>query len=125
MLATKEISKASEANMLEKINSKRPAEKKRQMLALAVLSVGMFGAALANAQPASEPADRVFLSGVVITMARQGEIVEAVAVRGGKIVAVGTSDEVRKRIGSATTVVDLAGKTLVPGFYAAHDHLPS
>ncbi|MGH2629421.1 MAG: amidohydrolase, partial [Actinomycetota bacterium] len=46
----------------------------------------------------------------------------AVAVRGGRIVAVGTDDDVREHVGSATEVVDLGGGMLLPGFQDAHVH---
>src|SRR5262245_21634457 len=74
---------------------------------------------------AAEPADSVYLNATVVTMAREGDVAEAVAVRGGKIAAVGSSREIRGQIGPKTKIVDLAGKTLLPGFYAAHDHFPS
>src|SRR5437763_1822484 len=78
--------------------------------------------ALAQATP---PADKVFLNATVITMAREGDIAEAVAVREGKIVAVGSNSDIRALGGPATQTIDLAGKILLPGFYAAHDHFPS
>jgi predicted amidohydrolase YtcJ len=55
----------------------------------------------------------------------QGRTAQAVAVRGGEIVWAGAEDEVARLAGPQTSVVDLQGKTLLPGFYAAHDHFPS
>src|SRR5206468_511650 len=69
--------------------------------------------------------DKVFVNGTVITMAREGDVAEAVAIAGGKITAVGSTKDIRALADKDTVVVDLAGKTLLPGFYAAHDHLPS
>src|SRR5262245_28096932 len=74
---------------------------------------------------AQAPPDKVFINGTVVTMAREGEVAEAVAVRGGQIAAVGSTKDIRALSGPETVVVDLAGKTLLPGFYAAHDHFPS
>src|SRR5262245_3665264 len=69
--------------------------------------------------------DRIFVNATVVTMAKEGESVEAVAVRAGRIVAVGSTKDIRALAGPDTVVVDLHGKTLLPGFYAAHDHFPS
>ena len=44
------------------------------------------------------------------------------AIRGEQIVAAGTEAEIRELATPSTTVVDLGGKTLLPGLYAAHDH---
>jgi predicted amidohydrolase YtcJ len=79
---------------------------------------------LAIAQ-AAEPAERIFLNATVITMAREGDTAEAVAVRGGKIIAVGSNNDVQAFAGPSTKTVNLSGKVLLPGFYAAHDHFPS
>ena len=55
----------------------------------------------------------------------EGErVVQAVAVLGDLIVAVGSDAEVRALAGPETRVVDLDGRTMTPGFYAAHDHFP-
>ena len=62
-------------------------------------------------------------TGTVITM--EGEhVVQAVAVFGDLIVAVGSDAEVRGLTSPKTRVVDLNGRTMTPGFYAAHDHFP-
>lgn len=69
-----------------------------------------------------EPADMVLLNGKVWTADDQGTFVEAVAVREGKIVAVGTSPEIRKYQGEQTRVIDMAGRLTIPGFNDAHIH---
>jgi predicted amidohydrolase YtcJ len=69
--------------------------------------------------------DKVLLNGAVITMAREGEVAEAVAIREGKITALGSTKDIRALAEAATSILDLDGKTLLPGFYAAHDHFPS
>ena len=67
--------------------------------------------------------DTIWINGTVITM--KGErVVQAVAVLGDLIVAVGSDAEVRGLTGPETRVVDLDGRTMTPGFYAAHDHFP-
>jgi predicted amidohydrolase YtcJ len=68
--------------------------------------------------------DRIWVNGTIHTMDAAGRTVEAVAVRDGKIVAVGSSAAIRKMAGAETVVEDLKGKTMLPGLYAAHDHFP-
>ncbi|WP_405232354.1 amidohydrolase [Lentisalinibacter salinarum] len=69
-----------------------------------------------------EPADIVFTGGVIHTADEARSRAEAVAVRGDTIVAVGDAGEVSAWIGDATRVVDLDGRTVLPGFHDAHMH---
>lgn len=66
-------------------------------------------------------ADRIFV-GNVITMDDARPAAEAVAIAAGTILAVGSKDEVMRLQGPATEVVDLAGRTLLPGFMDGHSH---
>src|SRR5262245_24953164 len=91
----------------------------RFVMMMAVLAA----ANVADGQSAAP--DRTLVNGIVVTMAQEGEVTEAVAIRDGKIASVGTTNEIRKLAGPKTSVVDLAGKAVLPGFYAAHDHFPS
>lgn len=70
----------------------------------------------------NELADRIFLGGDVLTMDDANPQVEALAVQGDKIVAVGSRDEVLQWQGAETEIVDLGGKTLLPGFHEPHLH---
>lgn len=72
---------------------------------------------------AQETAERIYTGGAVLTMNDARPRAEAVAVADGKIVAVGTVDEVMKLKGEGTEVVDLQGKALLPGFFDAHGHV--
>ncbi len=65
-------------------------------------------------------ADIVLAGGRVVTMA--GPDAEAVAVRDGRIAAVGSVDDIRPSIGPGTEVVDLVGRMLMPGIHDAHLH---
>ncbi|WP_236654691.1 amidohydrolase [Streptacidiphilus anmyonensis] len=67
-------------------------------------------------------ADLVFLGGPVYTVDPARSWAGAVAVRDGRILAVGQDHDVRPLIGSGTEVVDLAGKLLLPGFQDSHVH---
>lgn len=68
-------------------------------------------------------ADIVFLNGEVITVNEKNEIAEAVAVKDKRILAVGTNGDVESFVGKETEVVDLAGKSLLPGFIDSHLHM--
>ncbi|MGG4489101.1 amidohydrolase [Metabacillus idriensis] len=68
-------------------------------------------------------ADFVFINGEVLTIDEADCIAEAAAVQGSRIMAVGSNDLIREYISDDTTVIDLNGKTLMPGFIDAHIHL--
>jgi predicted amidohydrolase YtcJ len=72
---------------------------------------------------AQEPADRIFTGGLVLTMNDAQPRAGAVAVKDGRIVAVGTPEEIAALRGEGTEVTDLAGRALVPGFFDAHGHV--
>lgn len=68
-------------------------------------------------------ADRIYRGGPILTMNDAQPQVEALAVRGKRILAVGTWEELQRLVDEDTDVVDLEGRTLVPGFIDAHGHL--
>ena len=68
------------------------------------------------------PADLAFINGTIITVDDARPAAEAVAIVGNRIARVGSNDEVRAEIGPGTRVVDLAGRTLLPGFNDNHTH---
>ena len=67
-------------------------------------------------------ADTVLVKGAVYTMDAARSWAQAVAIRGGRLVLVGTDEQIRESVGPRTEVVDLAGRMLVPGFQDAHVH---
>lgn len=67
-------------------------------------------------------AKELFINGEVITVNGADEIAEAVAIEGGRIMAVGTTDEILKLQDGETEVTDLAGRTLMPGIIESHIH---
>jgi predicted amidohydrolase YtcJ len=68
-------------------------------------------------------ADTIYTGGEIVTINDKQPSAEALAVKGGKIVAVGSRAAVEKaHKGANTLVVDLAGKALLPGFIDAHSH---
>lgn len=68
-------------------------------------------------------ADMVLTNGNIITMDPKKPKVQAVAILKDKIIAVGTSKQIRKLVGETTRVIDLKGKTVVPGFTDTHVHM--
>jgi len=67
-------------------------------------------------------ADLALINGKVLTVDADDTIAQALAVTGGAIAAVGTTDQIRERIGPNTRVVDLRGRTATPGLIDAHVH---
>ena len=76
----------------------------------------------APALAADTPADLIVHGGKVVTVDAKFSLAEAVAIRDGKVVAVGTNAEVLKLKGPATRVIDAAGKSVLPGLYDSHTH---
>ncbi|WP_066015479.1 amidohydrolase [Endozoicomonas atrinae] len=70
----------------------------------------------------SNAADLIFTHGNIITMDDALPRAEAVAVKGGKVVYVGTSQKVMELAGEYSEVIDLQGLTMIPGIHDAHIH---
>ena len=68
-------------------------------------------------------ADTVLINGNLITINPSQPHAEAVAIKRGKIVEVGTNDDVHRWIGKDTKLINLKGKTVVPGFIDTHIHI--
>jgi hypothetical protein len=76
-----------------------------------------------GAQAGPPPADLVLKNGIVHTVAAKAPRAEAIAVRAGRIVAVGATAEIDPLVGPKTRVIDLAGRAVVPGFQDSHAHV--
>ena len=76
----------------------------------------------AGARAASPAADLVLLGGKIITMDRQFSTAQAAAIQGGKFAAVGANGQIQAYVGPSTRVVDLHGRTVVPGLIDSHIH---
>lgn len=72
--------------------------------------------------PDGAAADLVLRGGTVITVDSNDRIAEAVAVKDGRVVAVGSNTEVNRFVGTGTETVDLGGRTVTPGLIDAHAH---
>ncbi len=70
----------------------------------------------------SEPADLILHHAKVLTVDTKFTIADAIAIKGDRILAVGTNDAVLAHIGAKTKSIDLKGKTIMPGLYDSHTH---
>jgi len=75
--------------------------------------------------PATVKADTIYRGGTIVTMVDDRREAQALAVAGGRILAVGTEQDVLTTQGPDTDVVDLAGRTLLPSFIDSHGHFIS
>ena len=69
-----------------------------------------------------EPATLVVTNGKIVTMDEAQPEAQAIAVRDDRIVAFGTALEIRRYVGAATTVIDVHGQLVIPGFIEGHGH---
>ena len=88
-------------------------------LGIAVLAGGLW--ALQSA--AQESADTVFLNGKILTVDEDFSVVQALAVTGNRVSAVGSNEAVGPLAGDGTRVIDLEGRTAIPGLIDNHNHL--
>jgi predicted amidohydrolase YtcJ len=64
----------------------------------------------------------IFTNGTIRTLDPVNPVVEAVLVEQGRVVAVGSLEDIRERAGSDAETIDLAGATMLPGFIESHNH---
>jgi predicted amidohydrolase YtcJ len=88
------------------------------LLLLAALAVALPGA---SAQPPAPP-DLVLAHGVILTVDPHETVAQALAIRAGRIVAVGSDPQILALAGPRTQVIDLHGRTATPGLIDTHAH---
>jgi len=97
------------------------------MLALICATTAVWAVVLAipvqGQSAVPEPADLVILNATIYTMTDAAPEAEALAVKGGRIVAVGTTAEMRRWTGPTSRIIDGTGLTVTPGFIESHGHL--
>ncbi len=89
----------------------------------ACLATVILAFAATAASAATPVADRIWSGGPILTMNDAAMRAEAIAEKGGRIIAVGPLAEVMKTRGRKTELVDLGGRALLPGFVDAHGHV--
>jgi len=95
-------------------------------MVLLLISLPLLVSCTKETTPASTSAgpapDLVIINGNVVTADKDFSIAQAVAVKGGKIIAVGTTEEIKALAGKDTKVIDLKGNTMLPGINDTHVH---
>lgn len=92
----------------------------RRALSSLLLVTGL--PAACSRAPQVEPATLVLRGGTIITVDDAKPEAQALAVRGDRIVAVGSAEDIAAYVGPATKVIDLAGATAIPGLIESHGH---
>jgi hypothetical protein len=78
------------------------------------------GGTLTHAQ--APAADVVLINGKVVTLDDASSIVQAIAIRDGRVLALGSDEDIRRRVDGRTHIIDLASRTAVPGLMDSHIH---
>jgi predicted amidohydrolase YtcJ len=91
-------------------------------LGLSLAVAGLTTIAARAGHQTTTPATVVLTNGKVVTVDANPAEAEAVAIRGDRIVAVGTSAEMKRYVGQGTEVIDLKGQLAIPGFIESHGH---
>ena len=94
-----------------------------QTAALRSIAIAICALTSAGSPAAEIPADTVFLNGGIYTVDAQRSWAQAAAVRAGRIVAVGTNEQIAAYQGEKTVVVDLTHRLALPGFHDSHVHV--
>ena len=90
---------------------------------LSTIAIGVVAAtAWAAAAIAQSAPDRVLVNGKILTVDADFSIVQAIAISGERILAVGSSEDIRGLAGADTVVTDLRGRTVIPGLIDNHVH---
>lgn len=85
-----------------------------------LLSISIFLIKLSGC--GNKMADLVLLNGKIVTVDETMPVVEAIAVKGDRILAVGSSDEIKAFVSSSTKKIDLKGALVIPGLIEGHGH---
>ncbi len=95
---------------------------KPSIFVLGTFLVSMILSGMFHPRSPLDQADIIYYNGDVITLEQQG-VVQAIAIKGDTILAIGSNDDMLNLQGSATAVIDLQGRTLLPGFVEGHSHM--
>jgi hypothetical protein len=70
----------------------------------------------------AQPADTILVNGKILALDKRSSVVQAMAIRGDSIIATGATDDIVKEAGAGTRVIDLGGRTVIPGLIDSHIH---
>jgi predicted amidohydrolase YtcJ len=110
------------ANRVKTDDLQTTASRRRFIGGAAAAGAAIAAMSATSTARAADGAEVIFGNGTIIPMTPQYGSVEALAIAGGKILAVGSTAEVSTLRGRATTVVDLQGRTMLPGLIDPHHH---
>jgi predicted amidohydrolase YtcJ len=96
---------------------------KYSLLSMLAVVVAFLIAACTRGPAPELVADVIYTGGDIITMNDSQPTAEAIAIKDGKILMVGNKADIKKHKGNSTKIVNLNGKTLLPGFIDAHGHV--
>jgi hypothetical protein len=91
-------------------------------LLIAFVAIVFTVSANADEQAKPRPADTILLGGKILTVDARDSIAQALAIRDGRIIAVGNNADIKKLAGDRTLSISLDGKTVIPGIIATHCH---
>jgi len=97
----------------------------RPWIALPIIPIAfvvLFGVTRAYTRQTVQPADLVVTNGKIITVEDATPEAQAVAVRGDRIVELGSRQAIQRYVGPKTRVIDAAGRLVIPGFIESHGH---
>ncbi|HET8697156.1 MAG TPA: amidohydrolase [Gammaproteobacteria bacterium] len=94
----------------------------RSSLCRFAAALACVGAVLAGRPAHAQPADLVLLGGKVVTVDARDTVARALAIRDGRVLAVGDDAAIRKLAGAETQLIDLGGRTVIPGLIDSHLH---
>lgn len=104
-------------------NGKYESKMNTKLIQISLALLGLFGGWGASPALLAQVADTIYRGGPIVTINDAQPVAEAVAVREGRIVAVGSEAAVLKWKGEKTRIIELQGGTLLPGFVDAHGHV--
>jgi len=95
--------------------------KKTAIILLVAMLITLFPA---GAFAETMEAETVYINGNIYTVDEDFSTAQAIAIKGQYIIGIGSNDEINAFIGESTEVIDLGGKTVIPGLIEGHMHYP-
>ena len=87
-----------------------------------VIACSLAALVIANAALAADRPSRILVNGAILTMDKSDSVAQAIAIDGERIIAVGSNADIKKLAGRRTEVIDVGGRTVIPGLIDSHLH---